>query len=56
MLVETTDAVREMMAQGKTLDEIKAAGLPEKWDGYASDFVPEARWIETIYNSYGAPE
>ena len=56
MLVETTDAVREMMAQGKTLDEIKAAGLPEKWDGYASDFVPEARWIETIFNSYGAPE
>ncbi len=56
MLVETTEAIREMMAEGKTLDEIKAAGLPEKWDGYASDFVPEARWIETIYNSYGAPE
>ena len=56
MLVETTEAIREMMAEGKTLDEIKAAGLPEKWDGYASDFVPEARWIETIFNSYGATE
>ena len=56
MLVETTEAVRAMMSEGKTLDEIKAAGLPEQWDGYASDFIPEARWIETIYNSYGTPE
>ena len=56
MLVATTEAVRAMMAEGKTLDEIKAAGLPEEWAGYASDFVPEARWIETIHNSYGASE
>ena len=56
MLVATTEAVRAMMAGGKTLDEIKAAGLPEEWAGYASDFVPEARWIETIHNSYGASE
>ena len=56
MLVATTEAVRAMMAEGKTLDEIKASGLPEEWAGYASDFVPEARWIETIHNSYGASE
>jgi glyoxylase-like metal-dependent hydrolase (beta-lactamase superfamily II) len=56
MLVATTEAVRAMMAEGKALDEIKAAGLPEQWDGYASDFIPEARWIETIYNSYSTPE
>ena len=56
MLVETTDAVRKMMAEEKTLDEITAAGLPDKWSGYASDFVPEARWIETIFNSYGSEE
>ena len=56
MLVATTEAVRAMMAEGKTLDEIKAAGLPEKWDGYASDFVPEARWIETIHTSYTVAE
>ena len=52
MLVATTETVRAMMTEGKTLDEIKAAGLPDQWDGYASDFVPEARWIETVYNSY----
>ena len=56
MLVATTDAVRAMMAEGKTLDEIKAAGLPDEWTGYASDFVPETRWIETIYNSYSTKE
>ena len=56
MLVATIESVRAMMAEGKTLDKIKAAGLPEKWAGYASDFVPEARWIETIYASYDASE
>ena len=56
MLVATTDAVRAMMAEGKTLDEIKAAGLSDEWNGYASDFVPEARWIETIYYSYSTKE
>lgn len=56
MLVATTEAVRAMISEGKTLEEIKAAGLPEEWSGYASDFVPEARWIETIYNSYGSAE
>lgn len=56
MLVATTDAVRAMMADGKSLDEIKAAGLGDEWAGYAGDFVPEARWIETIYNSSGSKE
>lgn len=56
MLVATSDSVRAMMAEGMTLDEIKAAGLPDEWTRYASDFVPEARWIETIYNSYSTME
>ena len=56
MLVATSDAVRAMMAEGMTLDEITAAGLPDEWTGYASDFVPEARWIATIYNSYSTKE
>ena len=56
MLVATTDAVRGMMAEGKSVEEIKAAGLPEKWSGFASDFVPEERWIETIYNSYNVAD
>lgn len=54
MLVATTEAVRGMMAEGKTLDEVKAAGLPYEWAGFANDFVPEARWIETIFNNSGA--
>ena len=31
MLVETTDVIRQRMAAGKSLDQIKAEGLPEKW-------------------------
>jgi hypothetical protein len=31
MLVQTTDIVRKRMAAGKTLDQIKAEGLPEEW-------------------------
>jgi glyoxylase-like metal-dependent hydrolase (beta-lactamase superfamily II) len=52
MLIETTDAVRGMMAQGKTLDQIKAAGFPEKYKDWGSGFISADRWIETIYNSY----
>ncbi len=56
MLVATADTVRAMMEDGKSLDEINAAGLGDEWAGYASDFVPEARWIETIHNSYSSEE
>ena len=54
MLMETTDLVRGHMAEGKTLDQIKAAGFPEKFEAMGEGFVTEERWIETIYNSYSA--
>lgn len=54
MLIGTTDAVRAMMADGKTLDDIKAAGLPAQWKDWGAGFIDEERWIETIYNSYMA--
>ena len=56
MLLETTRAVRKMMAEDKTLAQIKLVGLAEKWKGLASDLVSEERWIETIYNSYGSSD
>lgn len=52
MLQETTDHVRQQMKAGKTLDAIKAAGLPEKYKDWGAGFVSADRWIETIYNSY----
>jgi glyoxylase-like metal-dependent hydrolase (beta-lactamase superfamily II) len=50
MLVETSGFVKKSIAEGKTLDRIKADGLPEKWKGMGRDFMSAARWIETIYN------
>ncbi|MGH9943260.1 MAG: MBL fold metallo-hydrolase [Pyrinomonadaceae bacterium] len=50
-LVETTEIVRKQMQAGKTLEQIKSAGLPAEWDEWGRGFVNTARWIETIYNS-----
>ena len=40
------------MKKGLTLDEIKKAGLPEKYKAYGSGFIKTDAWIETVYNSY----
>ena len=51
MLVETTDAVKKDIAAGKSLADLKAAGLPDKFKDYGNGFIKTDRWIETIYNS-----
>jgi hypothetical protein len=50
MLVETTGLVKKSIADRKSLDEIKSAGLPEKWKSFGTGFINTGRWIETIYN------
>ncbi len=50
MLVETTGLVKAGMAAGKSLADLKAAGLPEKYQSYGTGFIKTDRWIETIYN------
>ena len=52
MLVETTGLVRERMKAGRTLDQIKAEGLPAKWKAWGQGFIKTDFWIETVYNSY----
>jgi cyclase len=54
MLVETTDIVRTRMAAGKTLDQIKAEGLPEEWKSWGSGFIKTDVWLTLIYNSLTA--
>jgi len=54
MLIETTDIVRKRMAAGKTLQQIKAEGLPEEWKSWGTGFNNTSRWIELIYNSLSA--
>lgn len=51
MLLETTDIVRGRIAQGKTVEQAKAEGLPEKWREWGAGFINTERWIETIYQS-----
>jgi glyoxylase-like metal-dependent hydrolase (beta-lactamase superfamily II) len=51
MLTETTEIVRKRVAAGKTLDQIKAEGLPAEWKSWGSGFINADRWIELIYNS-----
>ena len=54
MLLETTDIVRKRMAAGKTLDQIKAEGLPEEWKSWGSGFIKTDVWLTLIYNSLSA--
>jgi len=51
MLLETTDLVRKQAASGKTLEQIKAQGLPETWKDWGTGFVKTDQWIELIYRS-----
>lgn len=52
MLAETADFVRKGMAAGKTLDQLKADGLPEQWKDWGSGFINAEAWITTIHASF----
>lgn len=51
MLVETTALVKKAIAEGKTLADVKAAGIPEKYKEWGSGFINASRWLEISYNS-----
>src|SRR5690349_9218537 len=51
MLLETTDIVRKKVAAGKTLDQIKAEGLPDEWKSWGTGFIKTDQWIELIHIS-----
>lgn len=51
VLIETVDIVRKQMQAGKSLDEIKAAGLPAKYDSWGKNFITTPVWIETVFKS-----
>jgi glyoxylase-like metal-dependent hydrolase (beta-lactamase superfamily II) len=51
MLLETTDVVRKKVAAGKTLDQIKAEGLPDEWKSWGTGFIKTDQWIELIHIS-----
>lgn len=49
MLVETSGIVEKALAAGKSLQQVQADGLPEKWKGWSTSGVTTARWIELLY-------
>lgn len=51
-LIDTSNLVQTEMKKGRSLDDIKKAGLPEKYKEWGSGFIKTDLWIETVYNSY----
>jgi glyoxylase-like metal-dependent hydrolase (beta-lactamase superfamily II) len=50
MLVETSGIVEKAIEAGKTLEQIKADGLPDKWKNWAVPTMTTSRWIEILFN------
>ncbi|HEX8283618.1 MAG TPA: MBL fold metallo-hydrolase [Pyrinomonadaceae bacterium] len=51
MLVETTEVVRARLRAGRTLEQAKAEGLPDKWKEWGAGFINTQDWIGIIYRS-----
>lgn len=51
MLLQTTDIVRQKIAAGKTLDQIKTEGLPDEWKSWGTGFIKTDLWLEIVYRS-----
>jgi cyclase len=52
MITETSEYVKGLMAKKKTLEDIKQAGLPEKFKSFDWQFISTDRWIETLHAAY----
>lgn len=51
-IVESSKIITDAMKAGKSLDEIKKTGLPEKFKEAGSGFIKTDMWIETVHRSY----
>jgi len=49
MLKETIGIVRKGIGEGKTVNQLKAAGMPEKYQSWGSGFINTDRWIDIVY-------
>ena len=54
MLVETSGIVQKAVDAGKTLEQVKADGLPEKWKRWEAPTLKTDRWLEILYNGLKA--
>jgi cyclase len=51
MLSGSADLVRRQMKEGKTVDQIKAAGLPDALKPWAKGFMTADQWLSLVYRS-----
>jgi cyclase len=49
MLRDTVELVKEKLAAGKTLEQVKAEGLPEKYKSWGEGFITTDMWLTTVY-------
>jgi cyclase len=49
MLVETSGIVEKAIAAGKSLEQVKADGLPTKWKSWEAPTLKMDRWLEILY-------
>jgi len=49
MLADTTAFVEGQIRDSKTLEQVKRAGLPDKWKRWNQDPIREGRYIEILY-------
>lgn len=52
MLIESSKIITDGMKAGRSLDDLKKVGLPEKFKEAGSGFIKTDFWIETVYKSY----
>ncbi len=51
MLKETSATIQAGIDSGKTIEEIQAAGLDEKWSSWNWSFITTEKWIATVHRS-----
>jgi glyoxylase-like metal-dependent hydrolase (beta-lactamase superfamily II) len=49
MLVGTSSFVEQQIAAGKTLEQVKAEGLPQRWKNWDQVPIREGRWLDILY-------
>ncbi len=56
MLVGTVNAVRDGMAAGMGLEELRQAKVLEQWEAYAGSYVSTDGWIDYIVDAIESPK
>jgi cyclase len=51
MLTESIGLVQKAIAEGRSLEDIKAAGVPERWRTWGDGFIKTDFWLETVHKS-----